>query len=127
MGAWVGVGEFVVELGEGAGFGGVDGDGDELVVQLPCSGGEWDGPVVEGAVCLVEAGEFGVFDDVGPVLEDPVTSAVLGGERLADGVVEVGGVQLAGVEGVEDAGLIWRGGGEDGVEFVEPLADLRRR
>ena len=33
VGAGVGVGEFVVELGEGAGFGGVDGDGDELVVE----------------------------------------------------------------------------------------------
>ena len=32
VGAGVGVGEFVVELGEGAWFGGVDGDGDELVV-----------------------------------------------------------------------------------------------
>ena len=85
--------------------------------------GQWS----RGPCALVEAGEFGVFDDVGPVLEDPVTSAVLGGERVADGVVEVGGVQLAVVEGVEDAGLIWRGGGEDGVEFVEPLADLGRR
>ena len=56
VGAWVGVGEFVVELGEGAGFGGVDGDGDELVVQLLCSGGEWDGPVVEGAVCAGRGG-----------------------------------------------------------------------
>ena len=35
-------------------------------------------------------------------------------------------MQLAVVEGVEDAGLVGRCGGEDGVEFVESLADLRR-
>ena len=70
-------------------------------------------PVGEGVVGVADAGEFGVFDDVGPVFEDPVAAGVLGVGGVEEGLVDVGGGEVAGVDGVDDAGLVGWGGGEE--------------
>ena len=72
------------------------------------------GPPQAGVECL---GDFGVFDDVGPVFEDPASAVALAlddfGERLG-GVVEES--WLAAAEAFDEVVLVARGGVEDGVE-----------
>jgi hypothetical protein len=69
--------------------------------------------------------DFGVFYDVGPVGDDPVLAALVGGE----GVVEAcGGVAVEGLsareEGSDGAALVGWGRSEEGVEFAEAVAQL---
>lgn len=66
-------------------------------------------------------GDFGVLDDVGPVLEDPVSAGVL----VVDGSLEhLGGVveqlRVAATKTLDERLLIGRGGLEDLVEFGAP-------
>ena len=119
----VGVGESLVDGGERWRFWGVDAVGGELVEPVLHGRRDGCGPVGEGVVGVADAGEFGVFDDVGPVLEDPLASLVLGVGGVAEGLVDVGGVEFAVVDGGDDAGLVGWGGGEEWVEFGERFAD----
>ncbi len=88
---WICGGDFGVEPVEGAGFGGVAAVGLELLEELLHPGCGWGRPVGEGVVSVVDAGEFGVFDDVWPVFEDPVAPGGLGGGGVEEGLVDVGG------------------------------------
>ena len=69
----------------------VRGSGVSLLAAASCSrrcwapGDGWGWPVGERVVSVVDAGEFGVFDDVGPVFEDPVAAGVLGGGGVEEG------------------------------------------
>ena len=65
--------------------------------------------------------ELVVFDDVRPVLEDPVASGLLpiyGGAQSFDDVGEI--VACGGEELVDDELLIGRGSAEERVELVKP-------
>ena len=83
---------------------------------------DWCGGNQPGRRC--GSGEFGVFDDVGPVFEDPCTPGVLGGVGVGERLVEVGGLESAVMQRSDDAGLIWWCGGEDLVEFGEASGGL---
>ena len=72
-------------------------------------------------------GDLGVFDDVGPVLEDPVAALALGGKGLFEALVDVVEGELAAGEGVDEATVIGRSGGEDGLELGLALVQLAGR
>ena len=66
-----------------------------------------------------------MFDDVRPVLEDPVASGLLSicrGAQCFDDVGEI--VACGGEELVDDEPLIGRGSAEERVEFVESVASV---
>ena len=87
----------------------------------PCGEGRW--PVAEWACVVDDGGEFVVFDDVGPVLQDPVLPGRLMGSGVLEGVDLVGDVHVRICEEVvDDLALIGWGLREEFVEFEQPLA-----
>ena len=68
--------------------------------------------------------DFVVFDDVGPVFDDPVSAGLLVVEEVSKvfgGVVEG---ELSGLQFGDEVSAVGRGGGEDVVELVESLFEL---
>ena len=116
-------GDGVVEFDEGAFFGCVDAASGDFVEELLCPCGEGRWPVAEWACVVDDGGEFLVFDDVGPVLQDPVLPGRLMGSGVLEGVDLVGDVDVRICEEVvDDLALIGWGLREEFVEFEQPLA-----
>ena len=69
-------------------------------------------------------GDFGVFDDVGPVFEDPVVAGVTVGAGGAQDLVDVGEGELSGAHGVDHWAGVVGGGLEDLVEGVASLYEV---
>ncbi len=115
--------EFGVDLGEGSGFGGVDAEGSHLGQQRLDVGVEGLWPPGEGVVLIAQGGELAVFDDVGPVLDDPVAAGLLGGVGAAEAVDDSSRLQVRVEQLVDEAALVRWCGGEELLELVEAVDD----
>ncbi|MEP6297888.1 MAG: hypothetical protein ABJ382_11230, partial [Ilumatobacter sp.] len=99
------------DLGDRGLFGGVDHGCSEFVERCLRCRREWLGPVVESVGLVGDLGEFVVFDDVGPVFEDPVAPRFPAGVRDLQGFALLLDGELAVEQGFDDLALVGRGGG----------------
>ena len=81
-------------------------------------------PPGEGVVLVAQGGELAVFDDVGPVIDDPVAPCLLGGVGGPEAVDDGSGIGWSeSEEFVDEVGLVGRCVGEVRLEFVEAVLD----